>query len=313
MHLNPAMRISFFPYCQEDKVEQYRAALLSSDVVIVYFPMLLSDLVGELRCAGVKVLAYVSVYKAPVIAELEYGTGFQGGSPSREEVERNPFWLALSRRSHFVMDQQGLVKRPFNKLYKKGWYQLCIWNAACRESALSGLNALLQSGLDGVFVDNVVPHDRCFALHCPGCGMHPDTIQFALLRDLYGLVKSVHDEYLVFLNVGRRYLYQPLCPADVYVIENFCYGEHTNVNQLYFASRYCRGVEQLMVELNRVQSQAFEHGVQLLGYTKITRSLTPMVKRICLEKSLAIAQRCGMLWSTPLSNESLISKHELYF
>ena len=199
------MQVSFLPYYQESLINRYKRFLDRSDVVVSNFPMLAQSSVQELRAKGVKVLAYVSIYKTPLIHELEPNTKFSGGSPAKEEVEINPFWkaIAVTGDGHEVTtDQYGGLVRPFKKAnYKKGWYHQCVFRYGLEAKIRKGIAGILEVA-DGVFVDNVIPHQVCYGNGCRGYGKPTEWTQTKFLSMIYDEVKSAGRTNLVFLNTG---------------------------------------------------------------------------------------------------------------
>jgi len=73
-------------------------AFAAADVAVVSYPYTLADTVRELRRKGVRVLPYVSFYKAPDVAQIPESQTGKPEAPARSECLRNPFWsrVALS-------------------------------------------------------------------------------------------------------------------------------------------------------------------------------------------------------------------------
>lgn len=293
------MQVSFLPYYQESLINRYKR-FLESDVVISSFPVLARNSIQELRAKGVKVLAYVSIYKAPLIRELEPNTKFSGGSPAKEEVEINPFWkaIAITGDGHEVTtDQYGGLVRPFGKAdYKKGWYHQCVFRYGLESKIEKGISGMLEV-TDGVFVDNVIPHKVCYGNGCRGYGKPTEWTQAKFLSMIYDEVKSADRRNLVFLNTGRAYLLDPRVKADVYVTENFCYGE-TKPSGFWFAGKDQRSDENLFEEIRKIKAGLDSEGIQLLGYTKVGKDRNDAAE--CLRRSRDIAERFGIMWTTTL-------------
>jgi hypothetical protein len=270
------------------------------DKVIVYFPMLTSALLSHLQGLGVCVLAYISIYKTPVIPELEYATGFNGGSPTREETELNPYWrsVAYTGQGHeLATSATGMSMRPFNKpAYKRGWYQQCLYRSKCADQVCQGVRGLLDCGLDGVFVDNVIDHTPCQHSSCPGRGQNPCKQQIKVLNTVYDRMKKHNSRSLVWLNAGRSHLFKGEVKADVYVTENFCYAEHLAGDRCYFAGHTLNSVKAVEQELAGVPAKVWK---RLLGYTKLHRkglSDAELMKRLEVSRDLAIQN--GIMWTT---------------
>ena len=130
-----------------------------AEAVIVGYPKTLDPWVRELRKRGVKILPYISFYKAPSFARIPENKGWQGGSPAKSECLTNPFWRTVATDDHpewIGRDENGAARRPFEKeTYLQGWDQTCPLVDSYREACISGLRALLADGYDGIFLDNV--------------------------------------------------------------------------------------------------------------------------------------------------------------
>ena len=108
-------------------------------MVIAYHPATCADLVRELQGAGVLVFCYNSLYKAPVLEQVQYArekrSRFEGGAQPREDAEANAFWESLAidprdaadgRKARVARDDQNAWGYPFSKLdYPAGWCRVC--------------------------------------------------------------------------------------------------------------------------------------------------------------------------------------------
>jgi len=89
-------RVYFFPYYDEANLNLLCDRCRNGDVVVFYFPSMCSPWIKRLKKRGILVLAYISIYKIPVLSELEESKGFSGGVVTKEEVKGSPFWDSVS-------------------------------------------------------------------------------------------------------------------------------------------------------------------------------------------------------------------------
>jgi hypothetical protein len=129
----------------------------NADIILVTFPVTLQDWVHRQRASGIKVLPYVSFYKTPELAKLqEEKERFDWGNPSRQECIQNPFWRAVATDNHpewRARDEKGDIRQPFGH-YDAGWSMSTPLVKSYRDACLQGIEALMKSGCDGIFLDN---------------------------------------------------------------------------------------------------------------------------------------------------------------
>jgi hypothetical protein len=85
-------------------------------------------------------------------------------------------------RHDVVKVEDGHLRVPFDgrrEGYKRGWLQPCLFSEGLVDRVVEGVRGLLALGLDGLFIDNVVDHDRCFGPACAGNGLDPRGVQLA--------------------------------------------------------------------------------------------------------------------------------------
>jgi len=308
--------MTIFPYNKLSMFQRYETQLKQSNVVAFYFPGTLMPQVRELQARGIQVMAYISIYKAGLISEVGPGTGFAGGSCDREEITRNPFWQTTSLtpplkrgNGHEVaVDGQGVLRRPFGKKdYKRGWYQVCLHHQTRRLKIEQGVSRLLDQGLDGVFVDNVIPHAPCLDTVCRVQATDQTREQVQILNRIYYQLKTYSNPKLVYLNVGKEFLLHPRIHADVYVMENFCYGDRLACysprlkdDRLFLASQYYNSESKLLTALKQIQRKTSALGIELIGYTKVDPGLPADQITDRLRRSEAIARKAGIQWTTRL-------------
>lgn len=164
----------------------------------------------EFHELNIRSIAYVSFYKAPDIPRVEDRRRWEGGSPGVQECRKNPFWKAVDLSKHpewILIAEDGSLKRPFNKPdYPPGWYQVCTNVKGYAEAVLEGVRGIMDTGFDGLFIDNVHP-EACFGPEhhkhehvCPVKG-NPETYKM-LLAQVHQLVKSYGADKACVLNSG---------------------------------------------------------------------------------------------------------------
>lgn len=284
--------VIFFPYNKDKYFDKYEDAILDSDIFIDYFPFLNQKNSRKLKDVGKKWIGYISIYKAPIISQLEKKTGFIGGSPTLEEVEENPYWnsVSLDKYNYKLIE----LKKPFNKpQYKNGWYVSSLSDAKTRHNILFGINKLLDFGLDGVFIDNII--DRKIE----------NNLQSKVLENI---AKTVHHKNgKIIINVGRQALETLNVAADIYVAENFCYGRKTNPDKYYFAGKHLE-LKELKKELEKTSLRFTNLKTKILTYTKTPNYLDEEKRVTILNRSQELADDYGFLWTTSLKEINLI-KH----
>ena len=109
---------------------------------------------------GVRIMPYVSLYKAYDSSEYP---GFKS-QPFAGEIDlaEHPEWALLR--------EDGKRRRPFdNPNYARGIHQSCCNQPGIADAYVRGVVNVLATGADGVFVDNVHPHPKCYG---PELGIH---------------------------------------------------------------------------------------------------------------------------------------------
>lgn len=284
-------KIAFFPYIGANLRNKHKIALLDAKYVVDYFPYLNKDLFSS----NIERLGYISFYKAPFISQTEYATGFNGGAPTREELENNVFWRTadLDKKSLMLVIENNSFLLPLGKQkYKKGWYKSTISNNESVDKLLFSIEKMLDYGLKGIFVDNVV-----------------DTAQNIILGRLYNLLKNKNKTLI--LNVGRTNLNDANIPADAYVTENFLFGNSTTNNRLYFAGKYLNELCEsgLLENINKVLHLSKQKNIEIIGYTKTSKDLCfeERTKRLLFSKS--IAKKIDISWTSSLNEIKMLSNY----
>ena len=146
-------------YCKRPPSQQEGILFERAEAVVVGYPKTLDGWVREIRSRGVKVLPYISAYKAPEMSAVLETKDWQAGSPARSECAINPFWRAVATDDHpewIARDEQGRARRPFeSEEYSPGWNETSPLVPSYREACVRGLQDLLADGYDGVFLDNI--------------------------------------------------------------------------------------------------------------------------------------------------------------
>ena len=192
-----------------------------ADAVIVGYPKTLDGWVREIRTRGIKVLPYISAYKAPDMSAALETDDWQSGSPARSECAINPFWQAVATDDHpewIARDEQGKARRPFeSEEYSPGWNETSPLVPSYREACLRGVQDLLADGYDGVFLDNVKITGR--PPHA-GLGSSEDVARAmrSLVLDLGNLTKPK-----IFMKNGKPdAAVAPI--VDLYCLESFLFS-----------------------------------------------------------------------------------------
>ncbi|MBU4199454.1 MAG: hypothetical protein KKE37_03895 [Verrucomicrobia bacterium] len=147
--------------CEPDN--ELLSVIREDQMLVVTCPESCPKLVEGFKRAGGLVLVYVSIYKAPVIAEVpDDKRKWEGGSPFRSSLESNPYWKEVDLTDHpewILRDGQGQPRRPFEApLYMSGWYQTTALAEGYGRAVCRGIEALVHDGrFNGIFLDNVHP------------------------------------------------------------------------------------------------------------------------------------------------------------
>ena len=192
-----------------------------ADAVVVSYPTTLSVWVRELRNRGIKVLPYISAYKAPDMGAVLETEDWQSGSPARSECAINPFWRAVATDGHpewIARDERAKARRPFeSQQYSPGWNETSPLVPSYREACARGVRDLLADGHDGVFLDNVKIDGRP-----PHAGLgSPQDVALAMRSLALELGKTTKPA--IFMINGK--LDAETAPAvDLYCLESFLFS-----------------------------------------------------------------------------------------
>jgi len=195
------------------------------DAVIVGYPKTLDVWVRGLQARGIKVLPYISFYKAPRVARVPESMGWEGGSPAKSECLINPFWKAVATDDHpewIGRDENGNARRPFeNEKYLQGWDQTCPLAASYREACIRGLQELMEDGYDGIFLDNVHISDRLPHVG-QGSGEEVGNAATSLVIEAARLVHAMDPELLFAANGEIVSDIEPV--VDLITLESFFFS-----------------------------------------------------------------------------------------
>lgn len=139
---------------------------------------------------GTKVLPYITLYQMPLDQEYE-------GSKLGDHQD----WI--------VINSQGeQAKSVFWSSDNPGWYETCANNADFRKAMLAHISKMLDSGIDGLFIDNAHPPSMCygekFGKHkhiFPGEDHIKPWQDF--IREVVRAVKAKNPNNIVILNPGE--------------------------------------------------------------------------------------------------------------
>lgn len=291
-----------FPYHQPQLEELTEKILHEANYVIDYFPFCNANLMSSLP--SYKRLAYISLYKVPRISETQERTGFKGGAPSKEELLCNPYWqtIALDNGLHATQDLTGTSYIPFGKQdYKRGWYTLCLTQEGISDKIMEGIDKLLKSNISGLFIDNVIQPKHCFAKTCDY--YNQETSRQQLLQQIASILKETNKTLI--LNVGRKSLLEDKLPADYYVTENFIFGEKQDPTKIYFAGKYI-SEQELKETVNVINTNLEKQNTQLIGYTKVPRTIPLQTQKQLLLSSQEKARQLGIHWMTNLRGHQIL-------
>ncbi|MDD2711117.1 MAG: hypothetical protein PHV34_24320 [Verrucomicrobiae bacterium] len=154
------------------------------------------DFIKAARQAGVRILPYVSLYKA-------------SNSKDDPTCMRHPFWKEVDAAAHpewLLIDENGKVKRPFDAPnYCAGLEQSCCNHQALQDAYVKAVENVMQAGCGGIFIDNIHPTILC---HGEKLGIHrhdwPDQNNSACfekaLKRVYETVKRHGSDKLCVIN-----------------------------------------------------------------------------------------------------------------
>jgi len=147
---------------------------------------------------GLRIMPYVSLYK---VVDSRESPGYRD----------QPFWQEIDLVDHptwVLIREDGERRRPFDDPnYPAGLYQSCCNQPGIADAYVRGVENVLATGADGVFVDNVHPYPTCYG---PELGIHehlyPDEDNTEMykraLMDVYEAVKAHGADFAVMLNSG---------------------------------------------------------------------------------------------------------------
>lgn len=206
-------------YSMEIPTEEQKRQLSLFPFIIWAYPFTLEESVREFQKKGIKVLVYISLYKAVSLkeasevketSEVRSSLKIYRGGPFYSECMKNPFWRATNLDNHpewKLINEKGEFQKPFrNPNYLKGWYQVCRDVPGYKEAVLKGVKDLLDWGADGVFVDNVGCGNRevCYGekkgFHKHLRNLQSWELELNILKEVYKLVKKYDKEKVVFTN-----------------------------------------------------------------------------------------------------------------
>jgi len=176
--------------------------------VVFFHPARMSGLIKKYQLKGVKALAYVSFYKAPLLSAPRDDEGWKG-NVLYEEVLQNPFWqmLKLDRNPGiYAYDKAGNIMPARGRYDCGSWYQICPSAELTRNAILAALKELLDAGYDGIFVDEsswIAP--VCYGdkykkhRHTPSRAGNEEAY-LQLLREVHKLVTSYGSDKIIIIN-----------------------------------------------------------------------------------------------------------------
>lgn len=139
---------------------------------------------------GTKVITYITLYQMPLDEVYE-------GS----KLADHPDWI--------VINSQGeRAKSVFWGTENIGWYEVCANNASYRKAALAYIRKVLDSGVDGLFIDNAAPPVQCYG---EKFGKHKHIFPGEdhlrpwqdFIREVVRTVKAKNPDNIVILNPGE--------------------------------------------------------------------------------------------------------------
>ncbi len=157
-----------------------------------------AETAAEAHRWGLRIMPYVSLYK---VVDSSESPGFR----------TQPFWREIDLVEHpdwVLIREDGERRLPFDDPdYPAGIYQSCCNQPGIAEAYVRGVENVLATGADGVFVDNVHPYPKCYG---PELGIHrhlfPDLDNTEMYRralmDVYRAVKAHGARFAVMLNSG---------------------------------------------------------------------------------------------------------------
>lgn len=139
---------------------------------------------------GTRVISYITLYQAPMDQVYE-----------DSKLSDHPEWI--------VIDSQGQrAKSVFWSSDNPGWYELCANNPEFRKARLAYIRKILDSGIDGLFIDNAHPPAACYGeklgkhKHITSGVGHMKPWQ-DFIREVVRTVKAKNPNNIVILNPGE--------------------------------------------------------------------------------------------------------------
>ncbi len=158
--------ICYFWFQTGEPEAALRRLFRADQMLVVSCPEACPQLLADFGRGGGLRLLYISIYKAPLLAQLPPDApGWKGGSPARASAEQNPFWRQVNLQGHpewILYGAAGQPRRPFDDPnYMPGWQRTAPSVAHYQEAVARGIQAVAQDGrFDGVYLDNFIP-GRC--------------------------------------------------------------------------------------------------------------------------------------------------------
>ncbi len=172
--------------------------LASAGVTYVSHVPARAETAQEAHRWGVRIMPYVSLYKVV-------------DSSENPAFKTAPFWKEIDLVDHpdwVLIREDGKRRRPFDDPnYPAGLYQSCCNQPGIADAYVRGVENVLATGADGVFVDNVHPYPKCYG---PELGIHqhlyPDKNNTEMYKEalmkVYKAVKAHGPQFAVMLNSG---------------------------------------------------------------------------------------------------------------
>lgn len=228
------IQMCYFWYHGDEPDAELLSVTRKDQMLVITCPESCPKLVEEFKRSGGLVLVYISIYKAPVIAEVpDDKRQWEGGSPFRSSLEKNPFWAQVDLAGHpdwILRNDRGQARRPFEApLYMPGWYQTTALAEGYGEAVCRGIEALVRDGrFNGIFLDNVHPSTL------PSTVLREEHLQPVAMeaheRTFYELVQKMREtgdkassnHFWIQANGSRHEVAQNI--ADCMLLESFMYS-----------------------------------------------------------------------------------------
>lgn len=219
----------YFPW-DEEKLDRVRG-----------FPLIVTnthsrEIVEQLHARGVRVAFYVSFYVINDLAAMKVKQAADKVSPEELEIYHlyfeSEFWKSMNIAEHpewIWVGEDGYPRRELAAYEDKegATRQVCPNTPGFREAALKATRAVLDLGVDGLFLDCVENHrrKRCWGpdfQHHTHVNPELDDNEtwVRLQQEIYELVKSYGEDKVVMLNGGGGAT-EYLRHADAFMLESF--------------------------------------------------------------------------------------------